>query len=154
VCVSFKRLSAPSLNKGIFIIDPFFGSQIDLPFERKFQQDCHNIEGSQCGYSPSAEQFIVFYPFTVKIICFSKKEVMPSSIHTKHCHLYLIIIAVSALQLNATILNVQAVAFVGDNGVTHSKLSVAIRFLNSTIPLHGEASGSLTQPSGVATSHG
>jgi len=47
----------------------------------------------------------------------------------------------------------ESLAFVGSNGVTHSKLSVAVWVLGLDQSI-GKASRSVTQPPGVAASHG
>ena len=63
-------------------------------------QDCDNVKASQSWNHFETKGFIVHHPLTVEIHSGPEKEVAPLSVCAKHCYLYLVIIAVSTLQLD------------------------------------------------------
>ena len=81
----------------------------------------------------------------------AKNKVAPLPLCAEHGHLHLVIVAVSMLQFDVTVIDGKTVAFVGSNSVTHGKVS---GFLKSTSPRDGESSGSVTQPSGIIANQG
>jgi len=97
--------------------------------QRELRQDCNSVKVSQSCNHLETEGFIVLQPLLLEIYGSPEKKVTPLCACAKHCHLYLVIIAVSALQLNTTVFTFQTVTLIGSNGVTHSEIPVAVGVL-------------------------
>ena len=93
------------LNEGFLITNPVLRFPNGFTLQRKLGKNCDDVEASQCGNDLETESFIVLHPFTVIVYSGAEKEVAPSCVSAEHRHLYLVIIAVSALQLDETIIN-------------------------------------------------
>ena len=84
-------------NKRVLIVDAILWLQNVFSLQRELRQDCDNVKGSQSWNHFETKGFIVPHSLSVKIYSGPEKGVTPLCVHAMHCHLYLVIITVSAL---------------------------------------------------------
>ena len=91
-----------------------------LRLQGKFRQYSQNVKPPQNWKNTAAKRFVEGNSFAVKVYSCTKKKIASLGPCTEHGYLYLIIVAVSALQFNATIVDGETIALLINNSVTHS----------------------------------
>ena len=125
-CVSSSNQLFHLLKKTVLISKPVLWLPYRFSLQREFRQDCQNVKASQSWNDRPTKRFVELHPLTVIVNGGAEKKVAPFSLCAEHGHLYLVIVAVSALQFDAAIIDDKAVALLGGNSVNHRKIPVAV----------------------------
>ena len=108
------------LKKNCFFRYPVLWLLNRLHLQGKFRQYSQNVEPPQNWKNIASKRFVEGNSFAVKVYSCTKKKVASLGPCTEHSYLYLVTVAVSVLQFNATTVDGETIALLINNSVTHS----------------------------------